>query len=929
MIMLADGGLRGCFLRSLLLIAFATSAGLGSVTAVADQVVTLTFSGMYELDQVLDFYNGGASAHGGDGTPLGITFSPSAIVASDVSSGGHYITANEPSGPVVMAFNAKRSDGTLAIMNVPAGFSNAFSLYYSSPYTSGSITIHDGANATGNVLATLSLLQTGSDPNSFDPITGFHNDFSVWNPVGVQFAGTARSVNFKGATDVSSNVHGAAFDNITLGASTPQLSSALNTPAIVFTPPAGATTHDSTHTALSNDGSIRVFQSQQTDLTGNTANAGGQDVYSAGADGKPVLESLDSAGHKLIGMASLPAVSSNGNVVAFLFTPSAAKSAKDVAAGQMWAGARGQPKHQVDKGMGSMPPNGSASGGPSLSSTNGTNQLVFCSSASNLVPSDGNGARDIFLIDPLNPAIAAQRVSLDSTGNQLPGDSCEPKLSGDGTQVVFSLSAPSLYNTAARQIVRKNLTGGSKVLVTGQMLPITTAPTTGQPANADNSEPTTNQDGSVVAFTSQASNLDSLGTPVGGREVFVSLPPSGSSPRLIKRLRSGDGKVPNGASQHPQITGDGTTVVMQTSATNFFQTKSLQAKAVGGTVTQQCGAVAITTNMFNPSALGSNLCSSGGRANSNQNPTISGDGKKIAVDSDAPQPGTSSINNNPYVQKTVSDSSTVAGLSGDYSGQWFDPNQSGQGLVIDELNGGFMEMIWFVYTGGQPTWVLGAGKLQTGSGAAAGSVVVQMDQVAIYKGVSFPLGTAKATPNLWGSITLTFTDANTGTMYWTSSYPGFNSGTMQIQHFLPVSLPAADAAGTKIKSCHSGNWKEPNKSGHGFEFAVLATTPPILAVDWFAFTPTGAPVWLYGSATISGNSVQVPLGLINGAGAKFPPNFDSQHVTQNPWGTATFTFTDISHAHVAWNSTIPGYGAGQADLVPTLGPGALARRACQ
>jgi hypothetical protein len=916
--------LRGSFLCALFLIAIGTSA----VPASAAQIVTLTFSGMYELDQVLDFYNGGASAHGGDGTPLGITFSSSAIVASDISNGGHYITANEPSPPVVMAFNAKRSDGTRAVMNVPAGFSGAFSLYYSSPYTSGSISIYDGTDASGNVLATLNLPQTGTDPNSFDPITNFHNDFSVWIPVGVQFSGIARSVDFKGATDVSSSVHGGAFDNITLGASTPQLSSALNVPAIVFTPPASGTTKDSTHAALSQDGSVEVFQSQQTDLTSNNANAGGQDIYSvAGGSQVPVLESVDGSGHKLIGTTSLPAISSDGKVVAFVFTHSAATTAKDTITSNIWAGPRGQPKHQVDMGMGSVPPNGSANSGPSLSSAGATNQLVFCSYASNLVPSDGNNGRDIFLVDPLNPAIAAQRVSVDGTGKELPGDSCEPKLSSNGNQVVFSLSAPSLYSTPARQIVRKDLSG-VKALLTGQMLQITTSPT-GQSGNADSTEPTINQDGSVMAFASRASNLDSLGAPIGGREVFVSLPPSGGSSRALKRARSGDAVVPNGLSQHPQLSGDGTTVVMQTSATNFFTTKSLSTKAAGATVSQQCGTVAITTNIFNPSALGSNLCSSGGRSNSNQNPAISGDGKKIALDSNAPLPGTSSSTSNPYMQNTVSDASAVAGLSGDYSGQWLDPNQSGQGLIIDELNNGLLEMIWFVFVDGQPTWVLGAGRLQTGTGAAAGSVVVQMNQVGIYHGVSFPLGETTASATLWGSATLTFTDANTGTLYWTSSYPGFNNGTMQIKHFLPVSLPANDASGAPVKSCHSGNWKEPTKSGHGFEFEVIAATPPLLAVDWFTFTPNGSPVWLYGVGPISGNSAQMQFFLINGAGANFPPHFRPGQITQNPWGTATFTFADTTHAHMTWNSTIAGYGSGQLDLVPTFGAGGLARRACQ
>jgi hypothetical protein len=182
---------------------------------------------------------------------------------------------------------------------------------------------------------------------------------------------------------------------------------------------------------------------------------------------------------------------------------------------------------------------------------------------------------------------------------------------------------------------------------------------------------------------------------------------------------------------------------------------------------------------------------------------------------------------------------------------------------------------------------------------------------------------------LWGSITLTFVDASSGTMNWTSSYPGFNSGTMALTHFLPVGLPANDAQGAQIKSCYSGNWYNPAQVGHGFEFEVIPATPPVLAVDWFAYAPNGAPVWLSGAGTIIGNTAQVSLALLNGPGAQFPPRFDPAQVAKNLWGTATFTFTDASHAQVAWTSTISGYGSGQQPLQPTLGEGLLDRRSCQ
>ena len=361
--------------------------------------------------------------------------------------------------------------------------------------------------------------------------------------------------------------------------------------------------------------------------------------------------------------------------------------------------------------MGGVPPNGSASSAPSLSSANGTNQLVFCSSASNLVPSDGNNGRDVFLVDPLNPAIVAQRVSVNSNGAELAGDSCEPKLSSDGNKVVFSLSAQSLYSTPARQIEIKDLAGAGKVLLTGTMLPITTSPT-GQGATADSSEPTISQDGSTVAFTSQA-NLDGLGVPAN-REVFVSLVPNGGS-RLTKRMRSPDANVTGFASQHPQISDDGTTVVMQTDAATFFAStpKSL-AKAVSGTVANQCGAVAISTNFFAVTPLGGELCSVSG-STVNQNPSISGDGVTTGFDSNAPQAG-ASANRNAYSQgvgvNTDITGNSVANLSGDFSGQWFDPSQNGQGLVIDVTNpdagnNRLLLLTWFVFSNGQPTWVQG------------------------------------------------------------------------------------------------------------------------------------------------------------------------------------------------------------------------------
>jgi Leucine-rich repeat (LRR) protein len=691
------------------------------------------------------------------------------------------------------------------------------------------------------------------------------------------------------------------------------------------------TAKDSTHIALSGNGSVKVFQSQEATLVPGNVNTTGQDIYSVGADGVPVLEDIDESGNQMIGIASVPAVSSDGKVVAFQFAPLAGFFAGPPNAIAIYAGLQGAPKHRVDVGPGGTNASGSAAGAPSLAGVNGNYRLAFCSSASNLVSGDTNLLNDVFVADPLNLANPIQRVSLDSNGNEIAGDSCEPKLSADGNKVVFSIRAPALFTTPARQIVLKDLSGTpihSAATVTstttpGQLNLMSAMAATNQPANADSGEPTINADGSVVAFTSQASNLDALGSPVGGKEVFVAL----GNGTVLTRARSGDGTVPNGASQQPQLSADGTTVVMQSDATNWQ----------GGTI-GECGAVALNTNFFALAPVGGTLCGSS-ETTVTQNPAISADGIVTGFDSNARQVN-GNTNANTYAQGMGSfagvSGMAVPNLNGDLSGQWFNPDQSGHGLVIDVTkpdanNKRLLVLTWFVYRNGKPTWVQGVGVPHAGSGPAANSVVVQLDQVGIFKGASFPLGAAHASANLWGGITLNFTDANTGTLTWKSTYPGFGSGSMPIKHFLAVGLPGQDAPGAQVKSCYSGNWFNPAQSGHGFEFEVLnapGSTSNYLAVDWFAYAPDGSPVWLSGSAPITGNSAQMHLTLIDGAGAQFPPNFSSGGITGHDWGTATFTFTDAAHAQVTWSSTIPGYASGTQPLQP-LGVGLLDRRGCQ
>ena len=186
------------FKRSVLLAA-TSAAAMFLATSAQAAVVTLTFEGVGDQADVGNFYNGGAGGN------LGINFvNGLGIVDSDNGGTGNF--ANEPSPNTILFFLS----GSASTMNVAAGFTTGFSFFYSSNGTA-SVSVYDGLNGTGTVLASLPLVSQFNNNCSGDPTGSYCN----WSPVGVTFNGTAKSVNFGGAANF------VGFDNITLGAATP------------------------------------------------------------------------------------------------------------------------------------------------------------------------------------------------------------------------------------------------------------------------------------------------------------------------------------------------------------------------------------------------------------------------------------------------------------------------------------------------------------------------------------------------------------------------------------------------------------------------------------------------------------------------------------------------------------------------------------
>lgn len=112
-----------------------------------------TFGGLKNLEFVNNYYNGGTGSMGsGPGKDLQLAFTSNAqaIVSANKGGSGNFI--NNPGGYPVMFF----ASGSSVTLNANAGVSTALWFTYSA-LQSGTATIYDGPNGTGNILASATL----------------------------------------------------------------------------------------------------------------------------------------------------------------------------------------------------------------------------------------------------------------------------------------------------------------------------------------------------------------------------------------------------------------------------------------------------------------------------------------------------------------------------------------------------------------------------------------------------------------------------------------------------------------------------------------------------------------------------------------------------------------------------------------------------
>jgi Tol biopolymer transport system component len=240
--------------------------------------------------------------------------------------------------------------------------------------------------------------------------------------------------------------------------------------------------------------------------------------------------------------------------------------------------------------------------------------VVFVSNADNLVLGDFNRVSDVFVRDTQNATTTL--VSVNPSGNSGNAASMDPSITPDGRYVVF--------RSMASDLAPVNTVGVSNIFVRDLQLGTTTLVSDssgGVSGNAGSYVPSITPDGRYVAFESSANNLvpnDNNNTD----DVFVHDLHTGTTALVsVNQSNTGSG---NGYSEHPRITPDGRYVVFDSYATDLVvtvDTNNTNDVFVRDLVAQQTTLVSVNSS---GTAAGNN---------SSSNAVITPDGHYVAFES--------------------------------------------------------------------------------------------------------------------------------------------------------------------------------------------------------------------------------------------------------------------------------------------------------
>lgn len=260
-----------------------------------------------------------------------------------------------------------------------------------------------------------------------------------------------------------------------------------------------------------------------------------------------------------------------------------------------------------------------------------------------------------------------------------------------------------------------------------------------------------------------------------------------------------------------------------------------------------------------------------------------------------------------------------------FSGSWYAPARSGEGIIVQVLDNGSVIAIWFTFppsgSVAKQAWILAQGGVIDGNR-------VRFDQVFTTRGPRFgpDFDPAARVVQPWGTLELSFSDCNTATITYAGP-PQWGAATRTVQRLTSLDElgcnPRQRLTDTGARSLsglrqRSAAWYDPTHSGEGWFIEEL---PDGRAINyWFTYDELGEQAWTVGVAERTGERIEV-ASSVRPVGTHFGDDFDAAEVRREAWGSHELTFDSCDVGRLTYHSTLPTFGSG------TLRPQRLTRLA--
>lgn len=272
-------------------------------------------------------------------------------------------------------------------------------------------------------------------------------------------------------------------------------------------------------------------------------------------------------------------------------------------------------------------------------------------------------------------------------------------------------------------------------------------------------------------------------------------------------------------------------------------------------------------------------------------------------------------------------------LASPLSGLWYDPSRTGQGWMFEELDLPFgadafgqqrVALSGYTWAPGDAAargarWLVGVGRLR-----ASGFVVDEVLQARSGR-FGFEADSPAVQLEAWGRIEVA--REREGTALYFAGPPGWGTGVRALApltqsgyavpwriEFSPAPAAVFDRLGTYYSRFHPGQgWVVNQFMRSGKVASVLL---------WYTFDLHGQPLWLVGDDTDQDDGLRFRLRAASVAGA-----FDAPQETPLPeWGEVQLEADDCNITAVAWQSDLPGFGAGRVAVQRLTDPYGYTRR---